>query len=533
MRAGLRGLTRHASWVLLLIVVWLAFTAWMRPLTVPDEGRYVGVAWQMMHSGDWLTPTIDGLPFFHKPPLFYWITGGAMTVFGLHEWPARLASIIGASAAAFGLFLFARRWAGRTVAQMSLGVLLTMPLFFMGGQFANLDMLVAGCISVATLLLAHAALSDTETGRRDRTALAAAYAALALGVLAKGLIGLVLPGLVLVVWLGWLRRVRILLRLFWWPGVALFAAITLPWFVLMQDRFADFFNYFFIVQQFRRFTEGGFNNQQPFWFYPAAMALLSLPWTPWLLAAFGPRVPERAAPQPVRLLMLVWLLAIVGFFSLPQSKLIGYILPAMAPLAFLIADAAHARAHRAPASAMARWWSWSLVLAGLLCVGAVVVLARLPLSSAHTLGKTLLAQRQPGEPLLFLGDNYYDISFYAHVTDPIAVVQEWSDPAIHRRDNWVKEFADAGQFATPQTVARVLVTPARLPAILCAQPVSWVMAPVYSADPKIYPFLAHAARVATEGRNSLWRIDRSAPALADALHCAPPVAAPAKPAHGG
>ena len=73
-----------------LIFVWLAATAWLRPLALPDEGRYVGVAWEMMRSGDWLTPTLNGLPFFHKPPLFYWITGASMSVLGLNEWAVRV-----------------------------------------------------------------------------------------------------------------------------------------------------------------------------------------------------------------------------------------------------------------------------------------------------------------------------------------------------------------------------------------------------------------------------------------------------------
>lgn len=519
MRRFLRRATRLAPWALLLwIVAWLAFTAWMRPLTVPDEGRYVGVAWEMMHSGDWLTPRLDGLPFFHKPPLFYWITASAMSLFGLHEGPARLASILGASAVAFGLWLFVRRWVTRRSALTTLAVLLTMPLFFIGGQFANLDMLVAGCIGCAILLLAHAALVDIERHARDKRALAGAYLALALGVLAKGLIGLLLPGLVLVVWLGALGRVRALLRLFWWPGIVLFAVVTAPWFLVMQARFPDFFHYFFVVQHFQRFAESGFNNQQPFWFYPAALLALSLPWTPWLVGLWTGRrnaSPPRAVQRPVRLLMVVWLAVIVVFFSMPRSKLIGYVLPAMAPLAFLVADGVRAGVRRH--SGFARWWPWTLGGAALLCVVAVVTLAQLPRSSTHLLGQTLLAQRQPAEPLIFLGDYYYDIAFYSRATGPIPVVQPWDDPATHQRDNWLKEFSDAGQFATSEAAAATLMRPSALPPALCAQPVSWIVAPRYAAA--LYPFLTPDRLVATQGETALWRLDRTVPALAAMLQC--------------
>lgn len=85
------------------IFAWLAAMAWFRPLAAPDEGRYAGVAWEMLRSGDWLVPRLNGLPFFHKPPLFYWISAAAMSVFGVSEWPARLPSLIGATFAAAGV----------------------------------------------------------------------------------------------------------------------------------------------------------------------------------------------------------------------------------------------------------------------------------------------------------------------------------------------------------------------------------------------------------------------------------------------
>ncbi len=84
----------------LLFLAWLLATIWIRPLALPDEGRYAGVAWEMVRSGQWLTPTLDGLPYFHKPPLFYWLTAISIEVFGPTEWSVRLASILGAVVAA-------------------------------------------------------------------------------------------------------------------------------------------------------------------------------------------------------------------------------------------------------------------------------------------------------------------------------------------------------------------------------------------------------------------------------------------------
>src|SRR4051812_25795719 len=171
-RPSVRFWDQPAAW-LLIGAIWLVATAWARPLMLPDEGRYVGVAWEMLRSGDWLTPSLDGLPYFHKPPLFYWLTAGALRLFGLHDGVARVAPLFGAWLGALALWLFSRRWGGVRSARWVLVALLVQPMFFLGGQFANLDMLVAGCIPATTVMVADALLC-AERGRPFRRTLAAA-----------------------------------------------------------------------------------------------------------------------------------------------------------------------------------------------------------------------------------------------------------------------------------------------------------------------------------------------------------------------
>ncbi len=510
-----------AALVFALIVAWLVATAWARPLMLPDEGRYASVALDMVHSGDWLTPRLDGLPFFHKPPLFYWITGAALQVFGTHELAARTASLLGASAVAFALYLFTRRRVGPGAALATLAALLTNPMFFVGAQFANLDMLVGGCIGVTVLLFAEAA-SRQDAGEPGAPGLlAAAFGMAALGVLAKGLIGALLPALVIIVWRASLGRWRGILSLWSWPGTLLFVAVAAPWFIAMQARFPEFLHYFIVVQHLQRFASTGFNNVQPVWFYPAVLALFALPWLAALAwrrrAPAGDAVTPDASPEPMaawRRLMWCWLVAIVGFFSLPQSKLIGYVLPALPPLAALIGVAAAAAWAARPRR---RAIVAGGVLSALVGLVAVTALATGGHQSQRPIGTALAALRAPAEPVFFVEDYFYDAGFYAGLRTPTPVFMDWQAADLAQHDNARKELFDAAEF-DPALAPAVLRQPDELPRTLCDAGVAWMVLP--TASTASYAFLAGQRPVAEAGRASLWRIDAHRPATAQALGCA-------------
>lgn len=509
-RQGWRRLDAIAA----LTFIWLAASAWARPLMLPDEGRYVGVAWEMMRSGDWLTPTLNGLPFFHKPPLFYWITALSMSTFGVHEWAARAAPLLGAWLGAVSLYLFIRRWVNERTALLTLVALLVQPLFFVGAQFANLDMLVAGCITATIVSLSHAAMC-METGLPWRRALAGAYAFAALGVLAKGLIGAVIPALVVGIWLLANGRWRAVLRLLWLPGMAVFLLVAGPWFFLMQERFPAFFHYFIVVQHFQRFAEGGFNNVQPFWFYPAVLALFMLPWLFWLYRQLRYREVRSGSEASVNLLMWLWFAMVVLFFSLPKSKLLGYVLPAVPPLSYLVADAFARLA--LPTSRQQRLWWASIGGAAILCMVAVAIFALHPIHSTRDIARALGEQRSPGEPVVMLDDYYYDVPLYASLRFPIAVVADWGSADVRLHDDWRKEIADAAQFSDGVGKRR-LFTAAQIPQLLCRSTVGWVIA---SGDaPARFGFLEHARPVVVEGKTTLWRVALSTPATVQSLGCA-------------
>jgi len=517
--------TESKAWptwgVALLVLIWLACTAWWRPLAVPDEGRYAGVAWEMIRSGDWLTPTLNGLPFFHKPPLFYWVTALSLEAFGLNVVAARMASVLGALLGAMALYGLVRRWGDTRLATWSVVALVTQPFYFGGAQYANLDMLVAGCIAATVALAAHAVLLR-EAHQPHRLALWGAYGLAGLGLLAKGLIGLVLPGGIIVLWLllrGQWRAVPGLLSL---PGLLVLALVAAPWFVAMQRLFPDFYNYFFVHQHFQRFTQTGFNNMRPWWYYVPLIVGLTLPWVPaWLIARWraGRASPAQAEARSepgqdmaaLRWLMWVWMIVVVGFFSMPASKLPGYVLPALPPLAFLVAQALLRRWPVAGAL-VPRLWAGS---AAVLCVALMGAVVKHDDRSAKPVLPVLLPLLEQGVPLVYVHEYAYDLPFYLARVEPVPVIGDWADPDIPKHDNDRKELFDAGVFR-PELARRILVPKEDWPRWLCNNPRLAVLAQHNVIE--AYPVLASQPPVMRLKLWSLWVLDRD-DLLAKGLRC--------------
>jgi 4-amino-4-deoxy-L-arabinose transferase-like glycosyltransferase len=487
----------------LLACAWLAFSIGLRPLTLPEEGRYVSIAWEMLRSGNWIVPTQDGLPFFDKPPLFYWLTAASMEVFGTNAAAARFAPLLGAFVGAIGMYRFARRWAGERVARWATLALLTMPFFFGGAQFANLDMLVAACMALAVFLAAHAVLL-ARAGLPLRGALVGAWMAAALGVLAKGLIGIVLPTLVIVVWLLATRQARAILLLLSPLGLALFALVVVPWFIAVQIQYPGFAHYFFVYQHFERFAAGGFNNVRPWWFFIVVLPALTLPWSLWLLrSTFGARASEAAETALWRRLMWIWLGAVLLFFSIPQSKPVGYVMAVLFPLAALIGDAVVA-AGRDAGPMMRRASVASVLVAAGICLVAVIASSRfVPNRDNTALALTLGRLRGPDDPVLFFGEYLPDVPLHARLMTPTPVAGNWSDPDIRRRDNWRRELAESAPFE-PALAARLLVDDAHGLALRCGDKPLWVVVKSDAEGPVAAQ--PDASRVFASNRAALWRL---------------------------
>jgi 4-amino-4-deoxy-L-arabinose transferase-like glycosyltransferase len=454
-----------ALWVLLLVL------AALRPLAVPDEGRYAEVGRWMLQSGDWLTPRLNGLPFFHKPPLLHWLEAAAFALFGVHSWTARLVPALNAGMMLMALYVWTRTVVGEAVARRAAIMLGTSLAFLLGGQYFNHDMLVANWIGIGIWCFAMALLPAVQ----PHAGLARlGFVACALGVLSKGLIGIVLPALVLFMWLVWTRQLRKALLLPWPSGLFLFALIALPWFVVADWSYTGLFEYQFGIQQFARYTGTNFNNARPWWFYASALCALMFPWLFWSLAQVG-RARHVAPSVDPRVVSLCWcwLLGIVGFFSIPNSKLIGYVLPVMPPLALLAALGWERTME-------GRRWS-RRIFAALVVVALSIAIAIDALAERATRHKlaadiapTLACALQPGDTVYAAGGYPFDLPFLVQMRRPMVVVQDW--PALRESagDGWQRELFEGGEFDV--AAARVLQPPEVLKAA-SAEPGNWLVAP--------------------------------------------------------
>jgi 4-amino-4-deoxy-L-arabinose transferase-like glycosyltransferase len=334
----------------LCALIWFAGLEY-RGLFIPDEGRYADIAREMLDSHDWVTPRLNGIKYLEKPPLQYWATAGAFALFGVDEWTARLwTALTGFLGIIFTAF------AGSRLAPRSPPILTALIIagcwgYFVGGQILTLDMGLTFFLTAAMLGFALSRRGDISPDAERRWMLVA-WGAMACAVLSKGIVGIALPALALLVYVAIERDWGLLRRLHWGTGLCLLGAIVLPWFVLVQLRNPEFFRFFFIGEHFERYLLPNHHRPGPWWYFVPVLLLGLLPWTSGIPSAIARRW-KAPAPSGFRLdrFLVVWSGVIVVFFSTSQSKLPGYVLPALPAILLLLArhyPAMSARERRAP-----------------------------------------------------------------------------------------------------------------------------------------------------------------------------------------
>ncbi|TFW20096.1 glycosyltransferase family 39 protein [Duganella callida] len=306
----------------------------VRTLVPPDEGRYAEMAREMFFSGDWITTRLNGIKYFEKPPLHTWMSALSFAAFGVGEWQARLWNGVCGIAGVLLVGYTGSRVFSRTAGLYAAAILASMVFWSAGSQFNTLDIGVAAtmCISLCALLLAQ---RDDAAPAQRRNWMLACWAGMALSLLAKGLIGLALPGAVLVLYALLSGDRAIARRLHPWTGGALFLAIALPWFLLVAARNPEQPQFFFIHEHWDRFFLKTHHREGPWYYFLVLLAPATMPWLPLLpagLIAARRRVQGQFQP---RMLLLIWVLFILFFFSYSSSKLPGYMLPVFPALALL------------------------------------------------------------------------------------------------------------------------------------------------------------------------------------------------------
>ncbi|MGF7134960.1 4-amino-4-deoxy-L-arabinose transferase-like glycosyltransferase [Paraburkholderia sp. EB58] len=322
--------------VLVLAVVWFVPLGW-RHLLPSDEGRYAEMAREMFLTGDWITPRYNGYKYFEKPPLQTWANALTFAWFGIGEWQARLYTALTGFAGVLLIGFTGARVFNAATGVFAAIVLATSPYWNLMGHFNTLDMGLSFWMELTLCALLLAQRPNLPTGQ-VRLWMWLCWASMALAVLSKGLIGVILPGAVLVLYTLIARDWAVWKRLHLIGGVILFFAIVTPWFVLVQERNPEFLNFFFIVQQFKRYLTPEQNRPGAFYYFVPVILVGFLPWLSVSVQSIRhalrlPRQPNGFSPVTM---MLVWTVFIFLFFSASHSKLLSYTLPIAPALALLI-----------------------------------------------------------------------------------------------------------------------------------------------------------------------------------------------------
>ena len=357
-----RGVKFFAAAALAAVLLYLAPLG-SYPLMEPDEGRYAEIPREMVESGDFVTPRLNYVKYFEKPVLLYWANAANFMLFGENEFAARFFPALCALGGVFVTAAFGASLYGRRAGFIAGAVTATSLLYFAIGTINITDMPLT-----FFLTLAFASFYTARTSGRKRWYLLF-YFASALAVLTKGLVGVFLPGLVILVYILVTREWRLFVEPLYLPGLLLFFAAGVPWFWAVCRENPDFFRFFFVQEHFLRYTTKMHGRYEPFWYFLPLLPAGLAPWTAFLPALLSRRsvvrAPRCGSERCANIYLLLWAGLILLFFSMSDSKLIPYIVPCLPPLALLIgADIDRMIAERRWHGGALAWLAGEAVLLG-------------------------------------------------------------------------------------------------------------------------------------------------------------------------
>ncbi len=357
--------------LLAVAVVWFGNLEY-RKLFHPDEGRYAEIPREMVASADWLTPRLNGIKYFEKPPLQYWVTAAAYRVFGEAQWTSRLWTALSGFLAVLLTYAAGVRLSGPDAGLYAALLLVSSAGFVLGGHYNTLDMGLTFFLTLALVAFLFAQ-RDHQTRRGRALWMHVAWAAAAGAVLSKGLVGAVLPAGGLVAYTLLTRDFAVWRRLNPVTGVLLFLALAAPWFVQVSLANPEFPRYFFIHEHFQRFLTTAHYRDQPWWFFLPVLVLGLLPWTTLVPSGLAQawRSESDGSGFRARRFLLAYAGFILLFFSASSSKLEAYVLPMLPAIALLLGE----RVAALQPGRLRRHLVFALTL-GLVVLAAPIVLRR-------------------------------------------------------------------------------------------------------------------------------------------------------------
>ena len=306
------------------------------PLFNPDEGRYAEIPREMIASGDFITPHLNGVEYFEKPALQYWVTAIFMLIFGQNEFAVRLFPALCALGGIFCTFYTGWKMFDRKTGFLSAVILSTSFLYLIIGSLNILDMAVSFFITVCMSVFYQYSITN------KRISIYIFYVSMALGLLTKGLIAIVLTLAIIFVYAVVTKQPNLLLKLLSPVGIGIFLLISLPWFYLVCRENPDFFYFFFIHEHFLRYLTTVHHRYQPFYFFIPCVILGMFPWAGYMFGSLSLKKLwfklKNSRKRNGYIYLSLWFGIIFVFYSLSDSKLVPYIVPCLIPLAILIAN---------------------------------------------------------------------------------------------------------------------------------------------------------------------------------------------------
>ncbi|MED7819907.1 MULTISPECIES: ArnT family glycosyltransferase [unclassified Francisella] len=335
-------LKRHKDYLFIFLLVIFGFFLYGLPsFYVPDETRYSEVAREMLSGGSFIVPHVNGIVFFHKPPIIYWLTSFFMNIFGENTWGGRLVNPV--------LLLFCLMFVyyavrlvlkSRAVAMLSTVITMTTIMILFVGRYLDIDLGIAVFLNL-TLLSYWISLNYDDNYRKSTCWLIIAFVFSGLAVMTKGLMGIVFPmaivGIYSIVMLEWKRLFDIRLYL----GLIIVLVISVPWIVAVDDRYHGFAYYYIMVQQVLRYATDSQDRDISIIIYFLASMAAFFPWTFFLPQAlrkfFSKKRFKDRKNNRLEWFLFIWGSFIFVFFAMSKSFLFGYLAPLILPFGILIA----------------------------------------------------------------------------------------------------------------------------------------------------------------------------------------------------